>query len=139
MQRLLLLFLGIICINLSHCVAQSTTGIWVIDLVKITPGKEKEAIYFYTNNWQVFREAAKKEGYISSYQMIRTHKQDVAQFDLLLMTEFADSASFNNMEENFRRIISARQGGPRFLNELRPKDFMELVNSVEGVSLLTKD
>lgn len=115
--------------------AQSTNGIWVIDYVKFKPGKEKEALYFYENNWLVFRKSALAKGYIKSYQLLRTQKQDVNQFDLILMTEFADSKSHSKMEENFREVMQDRTGGALFLNDLRPKEFMEFVNSVEAISL----
>jgi hypothetical protein len=34
--------------------------------------------------------------------------------------------------------MRARPGGARFLNELRPRDFMEFVNSIEGTDLAAK-
>lgn len=78
------------------------------------------------------------KGYIKSYQLLRTQKQDIIQFDLILMTEFADSTSHSKMEENFREVMEARTGGAKFLNELRPKEFMEFVNSIEAISLNKK-
>jgi hypothetical protein len=135
MKKIVLLILATGTLSISSAVAQQNPGIWVIDLVKIKPGKEKEALYFYENNWLVFRKSAKEKGYIKSYQLLHSKKQDVQQFDLMLMTEFADSTSFKKMEENFRTVMEARTGGARFLNELRPKEFMEFVNSVEALSL----
>jgi hypothetical protein len=118
---------------------QSTHGIWVIDYVKIKPGKEKEALYFYGQNWLAFRENAKKEGFIKSYQLIHIKRQDNPSFDLMLMTEFADSTKFKAMEENFRGVMSkTRPNGPLFLNELRPKEFMEFVNSAEATSVIQR-
>lgn len=137
-NRTVVVVLTMACFQISEGFAQASPGIWVIDLVRIKPGKEKEALYFYENNWLVFREAAKKEGYIKSFRLIRTGKQDVPQFDLMLMTEFPDSASFKKMEENFGIVMRARPGGARFLNELRPRDFMEFVNSIEGTDLAAK-
>ena len=111
-------------------------GIWIIDYVKIKPGKEKEALYFYEQNWLVFREAAKKEGFIKSYQLINLKKQTNALFDLMLMTEFADSIQHKAMEENFLGVMrKVRPGGALFLNELRPKEFMEFANSAEAVNI----
>lgn len=135
MKKIIVLILVTSTFRVSSAVAQENAGIWVIDLVKIKPGKEKEALYFYENNWLVFRKTAQEKGYIKSYQLLRSQKQDVQQFDLMLMTEFADSTSFKKMEENFRAVMEARTGGARFLNELRPKEFMEFVNSVEALSL----
>lgn len=119
--------------------AQSINDIWVIDYVKIKPGKEKEALYFYEQNWLPFRENAKREGFIKSYQLIHIKKQDNPLFDLMLMTEFADSTRFKSMEENFRGVMSkVRPNGPLFLNELRPKEFMEFVNAAEAVSIVSR-
>jgi hypothetical protein len=116
--------------------AQSLNSIWIIDYIKFKPGKEKEALFFYEQNWLAFRQNAIKDGFIESYQLIHIKNQDNPLFDLMLMTEFADSTQFKSMEDNFRVVMSkTRPNGPLFLNELRPKEFMEFTNSAEAISI----
>lgn len=137
MKKLIIVF----CMTCAISVAsgQSANGIWIIDYIKFKPGKEKEALYFYEQNWLVFREAAKKEGFIKSFELVHIKNQETPLFDLMLMTEFADSSYLKTMEGNFRKVMSrARPNGPSFLNDLRPKEFMEFVNSAEAVAILSK-
>lgn len=137
MNKLIVVFCMACVISVAS--GQSANGIWIIDYIKFKPGKEKEALYFYEQNWLVFREAAKKEGFIKSFELVHIKNQDPRLFNLMLMTEFADSSSFKAMEKNFQKVMSrARPNGPLFLNDLRPKQFMELVSSAEAVAILPK-
>lgn len=98
----------------------------IIDFVKIKPGKEAEARYFYEQNWKIFREKALKLGYISNYELTRVKTDGAVSFDFMLMTEFPDSTAFKNVELNFQPLMrELRPNGPVFLNELRQKDFIE--------------
>lgn len=98
----------------------------VLDFVKIKPGKEAEARYFYEQNWKIFREKALQSGYISYYEMVEVKSDEAGNFDLMLMTEFPDSTTYRNAEVNFQPLMrELRPGGPAFLNDLRQKDFLE--------------
>lgn len=98
----------------------------IMDFVKIKPGKEAEALFFYENNWKIYREKALSLGYISHYELTRVKAAEGVNFDLILMTEFPDPASLEKVEDNFQPLMKElRPGGPVFLNELRQKDFIE--------------
>jgi|GEM_PF-406872 hypothetical protein len=101
-------------------------AIRIMDFVKIKPGKEAEALFFYENNWKIFREKALAQGYISNYELIRVKASESVNFDLILMTEFPDATSLEKVEDNFQPLMKElRPGGPVFLNDLRQKDFIE--------------
>lgn len=100
-------------------------AIRIMDFVKINPEKEAEALFFYENNWKIYREKALEKGYISNYEMIRVKANETLNFDFILMTEFPDAAALENVELNFQPIMrELRPNGPVFLNELRQKDFV---------------
>jgi hypothetical protein len=74
----------------------------------------------------VLRDIALKNGYIKSYKLLTTSADSTADFDLLLITEYADSIQFKLSEERFQQIIKAtRPDGPKLLNELKPTDFRQ--------------
>jgi hypothetical protein len=105
---------------------QSETAITTIDFVKIRNNKRQEALYFYENNWKVYRDMALKMDYITSYKLLTTSADTTANFDLILITEYADSLEFKLSEERFQQIIKAtRADGPKLLNELKPNDFRQ--------------
>ena len=119
-----LLFALLLFANISF--GQSETTITTIDFVKIKNNKRQEALYFYENNWKVYRDIALKNDYIKSYKLLTTSADTTANFDLILITEYADSSQFKLNEERFQQIIKAtRPNGPKLLNELKPNDIRQ--------------
>ncbi|HCM75769.1 MAG TPA: hypothetical protein DIS90_05280 [Cytophagales bacterium] len=102
--------------------AQSNKLYLMIDYVNIVDNNVDEAKYYYQNNWEAFRKAAQEAGYIHSYRLLVTQGQ--GEFDIVLITAFANQEDLNNVESNFEKIIgSIRPGGPIFLNNKKPNDF----------------
>jgi len=102
-----------------------SNAIRIMDFVKIKPEKEAEALFFYENNWKIYREKALEKGYISNYELIRVKGDEAVNFDFILMTEFPDAASLEKVEANFQPLMKElRPNGPVYLNELRQKDFI---------------
>ena len=100
----------------------------VADFVKIKNGRRDEAIYYYENNWKVYREAALKRGVIHSYELIETKADGGADFDLILITRYAGEAQLQASEKNFEPILKEiRPDGARLKNEFKPEDFRQNV------------
>lgn len=117
---------------------QST--ITTIDFVKIKHNNRAEALYFYENNWKVFRDIALKNDYIKSYKLLTTVADSAANFDLILITEYADSVQYKLNEERFQQIIKAtRPDGSKLLNELKPNDFRHIVFFKKAETLFDAD
>jgi hypothetical protein len=128
----------IIFTNVSFGQIQPT--ITTIDFVKIRNDKSKEALFFYENNWKVYRDIALKKGYIKTYKLLITKADTTANFDIILMTEYADSLQLKQSEENFQQIIKAtRPNGPKLLNELKPNDFRQNLFFKEAAVLFTAE
>lgn len=99
-----------------------------MDFVKIKNGRRDEAIFFYENNWKVYREAAVKKGVIKSFELVEGLPDAAAQFDLILVTRFVNEEQFKESEKNFEPIMKeARPGGPLLKNELKPEEFRQNV------------
>jgi hypothetical protein len=108
--------------------AQTHTEVTLMDFVKIKNGKKAEALFFYENNWKVYRELALKKGIIKSYQLLQCQPDSLNNFDLILITVYSNAEQYNKSEENFRSILTQlRPNGPLLLNELKPAEFRENV------------
>jgi hypothetical protein len=108
--------------------AQSETTITTIDFVKVKNNKRQETLFFYENNWKVYRDIALQNGYIKAYKLLTTSADTTANFDFILMTEYTDSLQLRLSEERFQNIIKAtRPDGPKLLNEFKPADFRQNV------------
>jgi hypothetical protein len=119
---------------------QSETTISTIDFVKIKNNKRQEALFYYENNWKVYRDIAFKNGYIKSYKLLKTSADSTANFDLILITEYADSTQFKLSEERFQKIInSTRPNASKLLNELKPADFRQNLFFKKAETLFSSD
>ncbi len=123
----------VICLFICGFVKSQKQPFATIDIVQGSAKMEKELLYFYRHNWKVFRETALSNGFISSYDMILTPTDSLGFFKLLLITEYPDSLSLVKSEVNFRPILEKlRTHGPKYLNDVQRKDFLEYLNGYEG-------
>ncbi len=107
----------------------------VMDFVKVKNGRRDEAMYYYENNWKVYREAALKDGLIHSFEIVEASSDKDKAFDIILITRFADEAQLKAVEKNFEPILSRlRPNGPMLKNEIKPADFRENVFVYTGVA-----
>lgn len=119
---------------------QSETTITTIDFVKIKNDKRQETLFYYENNWKVYRDIALEKGYIKFYKLLTTSADTSANFDLILITEYADSSQFKLSEERFQQIIKeTRPNGSKLLNELKPNDFRQNVFFKKTETLFSAD
>ena|ERR1700742_4162296 len=106
--------------------AQESKPVAVIDLVKIKNSKKEEAVFFYINNWKVYRDIALRKKYIISYKLLLNQPGSIPDYDIILITTYKDSTQYKNSEANFAGIIKAeRPNGPQLLNEVKPADFRQ--------------
>jgi hypothetical protein len=118
--------------------AQAQT-IATVDITRAKQAYEKEALYFYEQNWKAFREEALKLRYISGYQMIKTAPDTTGWFDIILITHFQDSVQRQKVEENFRPIMTRLSpNGPRMLNDIKRSEFLKPAGSYKGKTVFEK-
>lgn len=119
-------FLLLICITATLTAGAQT--VLVMDFVKVKNNRYAETMFFYENNWKLYRDIALQKGFITSYRLEKTTADSAAAFDLILITEYRDSSMYHKSEENFRDILAtARPNGPLLLNDLKPADFRQNV------------
>jgi len=108
--------------------AQQDKQVSVMDFVKIKDGRKAEALFYYENNWKIYREVAMERGFIQSYQLLTVTTDSLNNFDLILITTYKDSAQYLKSEENFQPILKElRPQGPKFLNQFKPVEFRQSI------------
>ena len=81
-----------------------------------------------------------EKNFIKSYKLLTTSADTIANFDLILITDYADSSQFKLNEERFQQIIKAtRPNGPKLLNELKPNDFRQILFFKKTETLFSAD
>jgi ketosteroid isomerase-like protein len=105
-----------------------------IDIVSVKAIYEKEAMFFYNENWKSFRAEAYRKGFISGYEILKTEKDSTQKFQLILVTKYSDSLSFHNKENNFALIMkSISPNGPKMLNNIPRKDILEYLSGYDAI------
>lgn len=106
--------------------AQKNAPVWAVDFVRIKSGHRAEALFFYENNWKIYRDTALARGYINGYRLLETKPDTLGNFDFVLMTAYPDSTTSAKSEEHFQPILKTlRPDGPRLMNNLQASDFRE--------------
>ncbi len=129
MTKMMLTFFLLLSPSAVFC--QKSKSISVIDYVKIREGKRAEALFFYESNWKRYRDVALGKGFIRSYHLLANTSPQVKEYDLILITEYADENQSRLGEERFNQIIKeVAPEGPKLLDDLKPADFRVNVSSV---------
>ncbi len=98
----------------------------LMDFVKIKNGKRDEAMFYYQNNWKLYREAALKRGFIQSFEIVEIAPNESNQFDLILITRYASEEQYKASEKNFEPILKEiRPNGAVLKNDLKPEEFRQ--------------
>jgi hypothetical protein len=124
-QRVLVL--TVTFVSMTGCVrspAQPPYAV-MIDVTECRLEYERECLYFYENNWLLYRKTARDRGFISGYQLLRAAKDSAAAVTLVLLTEYPDSLAFARVEDNFQPMMKElRPNGPTLLNGVQRKEFV---------------
>jgi len=113
---------------------QSSVKIFsTLDFVKFKDGKRDEALYYYENNWKIYRDAAVKRGVIDSYELVESKSENNSLFDLILITRYRGEEMYRNSEKNFEPILKElRPNGPILKSDLKPDEFRQSVFLYNG-------
>ncbi|HQZ82636.1 MAG TPA: thioredoxin-like domain-containing protein [Pyrinomonadaceae bacterium] len=108
----------------------------IIEFVKFKNGNAKQAEYYYENNWKFFREEAKKQNVIASFDMLPADAENSGAFDLMLITRYRGKEQFDASEKGFEPILKAlRPNGPALVDTVKPDEFRETVFVYRGREL----
>lgn len=89
----------------------AATSLWALDLVRTRPGLQGEYLRSIEANWGGARHLAAEQGVVRSYLALTAAPDSARGWDVMLLTEYADSAAFAQREETFRAIFAS----PRYL------------------------
>ncbi len=112
---------------------QKDVKITTVDFVQILDDNDREAMFYYQNNWKVLREMALEKEYIHSYQLLKVSPSEAAPFHIMLTTTYKDEEQYSLREDHFTALIKER-GPLKLLNRKTPKEFRKILFSKEKVS-----
>jgi hypothetical protein len=68
--------------------------VWSIGYIRMKPGMETAYLSYIAGDWKREQEALKKDGQIISYKILQTEAHGATDFNLMLMTEYKDLATY---------------------------------------------
>lgn len=74
-------------------------SVWGVSYIRVKQGMDTAYLTFLANDWKRLREAEKKEGLILSYKVLETEGHSPTDFNMMLMVEFKDMATFEANED----------------------------------------
>jgi hypothetical protein len=74
--------------------------VWSIGFIRMKPGMDTAYLNYVAGDWKREQEALKKDGQIISYKVLQTEAHGSNDFNLMLMTEYKDLATYEkNLEK----------------------------------------
>lgn len=86
--------------------SQPSNSVWAIDLIRTLPGQQAEYLRSIKANWGSARHLARERGAVLSYRALAATPAE-GDWDVLLMTEYADSAAWAQREVIFQAIFAS--------------------------------
>ncbi|MEJ0031607.1 MAG: hypothetical protein WDO15_15070 [Bacteroidota bacterium] len=113
----------------------ATAQVTTVDVVKVKGEYEKEAVYFYDNNWKVFREKALERKYISGFELVKSKPDTTGVLTIVLITRYPSEGLYAEAEKNFGVVMKeVAPNGPRMMNSVQRKEFIISMASYAGDS-----
>lgn len=97
----LILFLTLI-FTASSASAQT---IWTVDFTKSKNGQQANYLKFIELNWATARQTLKEKGDVVSYRVLSLPENKSLEWDVLLLTEYADRATWERREAIFAEVF----------------------------------
>ena len=85
----------------------TTNSVWTVDLVRTLPGQQAEYLRNIEANWAGARRIARERSAVLSYRALVARPDSLRGWDVLLMTEYADSSAWSQREAIFESIFSS--------------------------------
>ena len=113
---ILLVFMTSACVESSteqtaeeEATSDAANSVWTMDLVRTLPGQQAEYLRNIENNWAGAREIAINRKAVLSFRALAAPPDSVRGWDVVLLTEYADSAAWADREEIFESIFGSAE------------------------------
>ncbi len=113
MKRNLMLVCSLFVLMLTLSVAASAQvnrpyhdgSVWSIGYIQMKPGMDTAYLNYVATDWKKEQEALKKDGQIISYMVIQSEGHSATDFNLMLMTEYKDLATFEANQAKADKLL----------------------------------
>ena len=86
---------------------ETANSVWTVGLIRTLPGQQAEYLRNIKANWAGARRLARERGIVLSYRALTAPPDSSRGWDVLLMTEYADSTAWSQRETIFKEIFAS--------------------------------
>lgn len=79
--------------------------VWSIGFIKMKPGMETAYLTYVAGDWKREQDALKKDGQIISYKILQTEAHGSTDWNLMLLTEYKDLATYEKNQEKADALL----------------------------------
>ncbi len=79
--------------------------VWSIGFIRMKPGMDTAYLNYVAGDWKREQEALKKDGQIISYKVLQTEAHGSTDWNLMLLTEYKDLATYENNQEKADALL----------------------------------
>jgi len=86
----------------------ASNTVWAIDFVKTNDGRQADFLKFIEQNWAKPRQTLKDAGKITSFQVLSLQPGKNVEWDVLLLTEYANTDAHDKREQLFAEVFKTQ-------------------------------
>lgn len=129
MRRVSILILTIFLTAVGSA-AQTGESVWTVDAIKTDEGRQANYLQFVEQNWARARETLRQQGKIKSYRVLSVKPEKSQAWDVMLLTEYANRATFEKREEIFGEVFKAQP--TVLINGKSGREMSKIINQDSG-------
>jgi hypothetical protein len=84
--------------------SDSNKPVWTMEILRVKPGMFGSTLGYLDDNWMSVRAEAKRQGAILSYNRFAEQDSGKSDWNIVLLTEFKNSATYDAREKLFAAI-----------------------------------
>lgn len=85
-------------------------SVWDVSLVRTTPGQYEAYLADLSNVWKKFNDEAMEQGIVKSYKILSAPRATPEDWNLILLVEYPNMATFDDASEKFDPIAESILG-----------------------------
>ena len=105
----------------------ASPSVWSFGYAKTHPGEQANYLTFLRFNWAEARRRAAREGVVRSYRVLVRPDAGEAAWDVMMVTEYADSTAYANREAYFSTLFARPDWTTRLVDGKTGREMAALV------------
>jgi hypothetical protein len=109
--------------------SDSETPLWTMEVLRVKPGMFGSTLGYLDDSWMRVRAEAKLQGAVLSYHRIAGHESRETDRNIVLLTEFKNSAAYDAREKLFSSIRKHWNNTSGVIRPLQEAELYETVST----------